>query len=137
MDFLLNLHQFSDLGLLALRIAVGVIFLVHGIQKWAMWKMQPSEQMPANMLAMMKFLSVVEPLGGLAVFIGFLTQLAALGLGIIMIGAIVVKRKVMKVSFTAMDKTGWEFDFIILAATIALFVFGGGVVSLDNLFFGI
>jgi putative oxidoreductase len=137
MDFLINIHQFSDLGLLALRIAVGTIFLVHGIQKWAMWKMQPSEQMPANMLVMMKFLSVVEPLGGLAVFIGFLTQLAALGLGIIMIGAIVVKRKVMKVSFTAMDKTGWEFDLIILAATIALFIFGGGVVSLDNLFFGI
>jgi putative oxidoreductase len=137
MDFLINLYQFSDLGLLALRIAVGVIFLVHGVQKWAMWKMRSSEQMPANMLVMMKFLSVVEPLGGLAVLIGFLTQLAALGLGIIMIGAIVVKRKVMKVSFTAMDKTGWEFDLIILAATIALFVFGGGVVSLDNLFFGI
>jgi len=137
MEFLTNLHQFTDLGLLALRIAVGAIFLVHGFQKWAMWKMQPSEQMPANMLAMMKFLSVVEPLGGFAVLTGFLTQLAALGLGIIMIGAIAMKKSMMKVSFTAMDKTGWEFDFMILAATIALFIFGAGSISLDNLFLGL
>jgi uncharacterized membrane protein YphA (DoxX/SURF4 family) len=36
-----------------------------------------------------------------------------------------------------MDKMGWEFDLIILAAAIALFVFGGGVISLDNLFWGL
>jgi putative oxidoreductase len=137
MEFLVNLHQFSDWGLFALRIAVGVIFLVHGAQKWAMWKMEPSEQMPPKMLTMMKFLSVVEPLGGFAVLMGFLTQLAALGLGVIMIGAIFMKKNVMKVPFTAMDKMGWEFDLIILAAAIALFVFGGGVISLDNLFWGL
>jgi putative oxidoreductase len=137
MEFLTNLHQFSDWGLLALRIAVGAIFLVHGTQKWAMWKMQPSEQMPAKMLAMMKFLSVVEPLGGLAVLIGFLTQVASLGLGVIMIGAIAMKKSMMKVPFTAMDKMGWEFDFIILAATITLFIFGAGAIGLDNLFWGL
>jgi len=137
MEFLTNLHQFSDWGLLALRIAVGAIFLVHGTQKWAMWKMQPSEQMPAKMLAMMKFLSVVEPLGCLAVFTGFLTQVASLGLGVIMIGAIAMKKSMMKVPFTAMDKMGWEFDLIILAATIALFIFGAGTISLDNLFWGL
>jgi putative oxidoreductase len=137
MEFLTNLHQLSDWGLLALRIAVGAIFLVHGTQKWAMWKMQPSGEMPSGMLTMMKFLSVVEPLGGLAVLIGFLTQLAALGLGVIMIGAIAMKKRMMKVPFTAMDKMGWEFDFMILAATIALFIFGAGTISLDNLFWGL
>lgn len=136
MEFFANLHQLSDIGLIALRIAVGVIFLVHGTQKWAMWQMQPSAQMPAGMLAMMKFLSIVEPLGGLAVIIGFLTQLAAAGLGLIMIGAIGLKVGMMKVPFTANDKLGWEYDFIILAAVIALFFSGAGSVALDRAFFG-
>ncbi len=137
MEFFANLYQFGDWGLLALRVAVGAIFLIHGTQKWAMWKMQPSEQMPAGMLWLMKFLSIAEPLGAIAVLTGFLTQLAAVGLGIIMIGAIVLKKTMMKVPFTAQDKTGWEFDFIILAATLAIFFFGAGSTGLDRIIFGI
>jgi len=137
MEFFANLYQFGDWGLLALRVAVGAIFLIHGTQKWAMWKMQPSEQMPAGMLWLMKFLSIAEPLGAIAVLTGFLTQLAAVGLGIIMIGAIVLKKTMMKVPFAAQDKTGWEFDFIILAANVAIFFFGAGSMGLDRMIFGI
>lgn len=137
MEFFANLHQFGDWGLLALRIAAGAIFLVHGTQKWAMWKMQPSEQMPAGMISLMKFLSIVEPLGGLAVLVGFLTQLAAIGLGIVMIGAIWLKIGRIKVPFAPRDKAGWEFDFIILAAAIALFFFGAGTLGLDRVMLGI
>ena len=97
----------------------------------------PSPQMPPKMLSLMKFLSVVEPLGAVAVLSGFLTQLAALGLGIIMIGAIVLKKKMMKVPFTAQDKTGWEFDLMNLAGCVALYFLGAGSLSLDRLFFGI
>lgn len=137
MEYFANLHQFGDFGLLALRIAVGIIFLVHGTQKWAMWKMQPSEQMPSGMISLMKFLSIVEPLGAIAILGGFLTQLAAAGLGIIMIGAIGLKVGMMKVSFAPRDKAGWEFDFILLAATVALFFSGAGNVGLDRIIFGI
>ncbi len=48
MSVLSSLHQFSDWGVLALRLGVGTVFLVHGSQKRAMWKMQPSAQMPAG-----------------------------------------------------------------------------------------
>src|SRR2546428_2924271 len=81
----------SDWALLALRIGIGVIFLVHGIQKWAMWKMQPSAQVPAGMLSPLRFLSLVEPLGGLGVLVGFLTQPAAPRFALIMLGAIRLK----------------------------------------------
>jgi len=135
MQFLANLHQLGDVGLLALRIGVGVIFLVHGSQKWAMWKMQPSAQMPVGMLATMKFLSIVEPLGGLAVLVGFLTQFAAAGLGIIMIGAIQFKIGQMHRKFSG--EGGWEFDLILLAAAIVLFFSGAGQLSADRLLFGI
>jgi len=110
-------------------------FLVHGVKKWAMWKMQPSEQMPAGMLQTMRLLSVVEPLGGLAVLLGFLTQIAAVGLGIIMIGAIWFKVAGMKKTFTG--DGGWEYDFLILAATVALVFIGAGMFSLDRAFFGL
>lgn len=136
MEFMSNLNALSDWGFLALRLAVGVIFLYHAIQKFAMWKMTPSEQMPAGMLNMMKFLSIVELLGGLAILVGFLTQLAALGLGIIMVGAINTKIRMIKAPFAAQDKTGWEMDLILLAGCITLFFTGAGSISFDSFWFG-
>jgi uncharacterized membrane protein YphA (DoxX/SURF4 family) len=41
-----KLYSYSDFGLLLLRVVVGVIFIVHGMAKWSMWGMTPSEQMP-------------------------------------------------------------------------------------------
>ena len=120
----------TNWALLALRIAVGVIFLVHGIQKQAMWKMQPSAQLPAPMIKLLRFLSIVEPLGGLAMLAGFLTRPAAIGLAIIMVGAINLKARKMHKGFTG--DGGWELDFIILAANVALLLAGAGAWSLDS-----
>lgn len=134
MKFFYHLTTHKHWGLLILRLTVGVIFIVHGIQKWALWNMQPSDQMPAMMLNLMKFLSIVEPLGGLALIFGFLTQLAALGLSLIMLGAIFwFKMKVMNIPFAANNTTGWEFDLILLASNIALILNGAGRISLDYL----
>ncbi len=91
MNFLVSLNDLTDWGLLALRLAIAAIFLVHGMQKRAMWNAQPSEQMPAQMLRIIRILSIAEPLGGLAMVLGFLTQFASVGLGIIMLGAINLK----------------------------------------------
>ena len=120
----------NDWALLALRLGVGVIFLVHGSQKRAMWKMQPSAQLPAGMLSVLRFLSIVEPLGGLGVLVGFLTRPAAAGLAIIMLGAIRLKAIQMRKRFTG--DGGWELDFIILAAAVALVISGAGKLSLDR-----
>ncbi|HYS19466.1 MAG TPA: hypothetical protein VEO73_00115, partial [Gemmatimonadales bacterium] len=67
MGFFTELRHMGDWALLALRLGVGVPFLVHGIQKSAMWKMQPSAQLPAGMLSVLRLLSIVEPLGAVAV----------------------------------------------------------------------
>ena len=137
MEFFISLHQLSDWGLLALRIALGAVFLAHGRGKLGMWKMQPSEQMPAGTISLMKLLSIVEPLGGIAVLFGFLTQLAAVGLGIIMVGAIKAKIRMFKAPFMVMEKPGWEFDMMNLAACITLFFSGAGAFSLDRVIFGL
>lgn len=148
MEFLTSLHGLGDWGLVALRIAIGAIFWVHGTQKKAMWKIpatppqsgaeagkQPA--MPKNMLYIMRILSVAEPLGALAMFAGFLTQLAALGFCIIMLGALNLKINKWKAPFTARDVLGWEFDLMILSGCIALVLLGGGNFALDRLVFGL
>lgn len=127
-----SLQRYGDWGLLALRLAIGVIFLYHGTQKWGLWSAVP-EGMPANALLLMKILSIAEPLGGAALILGFLTQFAALGLAIIMLGAIYTKSQVTGVGFAAADSTGWEFDLVLLAGNLVLFFLSAGRLSIEGM----
>ena len=124
-------NEWTDVALLVLRIAIGASFLFHGLQKRSMWKMQPSKEMPAGMQNIFKLLSVVEPLGGVAIILGFLTQFAAIGFIIIMLGAINTKISQMKKKFG--DPGGWEVDALLLAANIAILLMGAGQFSIDAL----
>src|SRR5229473_1346386 len=133
MRFLANLHQLSDWGLLALRIGVGMSFWAHGTAKRPMWKMAPSPQMPAGLLSTLRLLSIVEPLGAVAAFAGFLMQPAAVGFAVIMLGAIRLKGAQMHRGFAA--DGGWELDFVLLTAALALVFLGAGAISLDRLVF--
>jgi len=137
MGFFAQLHQLSDFVLLALRVGLGIIFLVHGTQKRKLWKVQPSERMPAGFLRTLRFLSIAEPAGGLGVLVGFLTQPAALGLALVMLGAIRFQVVQAHKKFTGEGVAGWEFEFLLLVVAIALFLMGGGRFALDRLVFGI
>ncbi len=135
MGFLANLHHLSDWGLVALRLGVGDIFWVHGTQKRAMWKMQPSAQMPAGLLAVLRLLSIAEPVGAVALLAGFLTQLAAVGFTIVMLGAIRLKVSQLHKGFGG--EGGWEFEFSLLAGALALVFLGAGRFALDRLVLGL
>lgn len=129
---LLFLDGLQDLGLLALRIVLGVVFLYHGLPKLKMSaEMAKAMGKPTSFVIL---LGLVESISGLALIIGFLTQIAALLLGIVMLGAIYHKIKLWKVPFVAMDKAGWEFDLVLLAIAIALLLLGAGSISFDALF---
>src|SRR5260370_29198870 len=135
MRFFAHLDQLGDWALVALRLGVGTSFWVHGTSKRAMWKMAPSEQMPASFLSMLRLLSIVEPLGALALFVGFLTQPAAAGGVIIMLGAIRLKAVQMHRGFGV--DGGWRLDFLLLRAAPALALLGARAVSLHPLLFGL
>lgn len=77
-------------------------------------------QMMGTSANMVLILGLVEFLSSVGLIFGFYTQLNALLLAIVMVGAIWMKIMKWKVPFAAMDKTGWEFDLILLAANIAI-----------------
>ena len=116
--------ELQDSGLLILRVVLAVIFLYHGGAK--LFK----KEIPASFRA----LGMLEVLGGISILIGFLTELSSIGLAIIMLGAIYFKIFKWKISFYSEKSTGWEFDLVLLAMALALFVFGPGNFSLDFLF---
>ncbi len=115
--------------MLLLRIAIGSIFVVHGLPK-----LKNPGQMGAGIgmsSGMVTVIGLVETIGAVAVIIGLLTPLGALGLAVIMAGAIYYKTQKWHVPFTAMDKMGWEFDLILLAAALLLMTTGAGPLSVD------
>lgn len=119
-----QLMQYQDLGLLALRLAVGIIFVYHALPKLK----NPSGMgkgigMPG---AMVGLLGAMELVAGLAVASGVYLQLGAILLAIIMVGAAYFKAVKWHMPFAAMDKTGWELDLILFGAAAALAVLGGG-----------
>ncbi len=137
MTVLSSLHRFSDVALLLLRLALGTVFLVHGLPKRGLWSAQPSERMPASMLRNLRILSIAEPAGALGLIFGFLTQLAGLGLVIVMLGAIQFLRTKAHRKFTEGNSPGWEFEFMLMVVALALAILGGGKYSLDRIVFGI
>lgn len=124
-----QLTQYSDIGFLTLRLAVAIIFIYHALPKLKNAKgMAQMVGMPAGMILI---LGAVEFLSSAGLVLGIYTQLASVLLGIIMIGAIYFKITKWHVSFAAMDKTGWEFDLILLAANIAILLSGGGSIGIQ------
>jgi putative oxidoreductase len=118
-------------ALLVLRLVVAAVFLYAGSAKWPFWS-APPEGMSVLLLNVMKFLSVIEPLGSLAVVLGVLTRWAAAGLSIIMVGAIFFARLTLNAGlFTTPQGTGLDYNLLILASCIALIAFGAGGWSLD------
>ena len=121
----------QDTALLVLRLVVAAVFLYAGTAKWAFWS-APVEGMSASLHAIVRFLSIVEPLGALALVLGVLTRWAATGLGIIMVGAIFYARLTLHAGlFTTPQGTGLDYNLLILAGCIVLIAFGAGVWSVD------
>jgi putative oxidoreductase len=131
---LFGMTAYSSWVPLILRLSLAIVFFVHGTAKWEMWGMLPSEQMPASMLVVFKVLSVAEPLGALALVLGLFTPLAAMGLSIVMFGAINLKMDSWHLLFMDPHGTGWELEFVVVIALISLMLLGPGRISLDHKF---
>jgi len=120
-----QLAWFTNLGLLLLRLMVALVFVTSG------WSHASKAEERSKGIGMSKgftvFLGVAEIAGGLGVAVGFLTQLAAIGLILIMLGAIQKKIFVWHTGFWGGKTYGWHYDLtFVLMNLLILFTDGGG-----------
>jgi len=119
------LLQFSDLALLLMRLLVGWIFIWSGashardpVARGKSIGMSPG---------FTRFLGLAELAGGLGVAIGVLPQLAALGLMLVLLGAIQRKIAVWRTGFWGKHGTdGWHYDLMLIMMLLVIATTGGG-----------
>jgi putative oxidoreductase len=119
-----QLAQFQDLALLLLRVMVAVVFLASG------WKHVKDPEARAKSIGMSKpataVIGVAEILGALGILFGVLTQLAAIGLILVMLGAIQKKMFVWHTGFWGEQGQGWHYDLMFVVMNLVILATNGG-----------
>ncbi|MGA7080758.1 MAG: DoxX family protein [Terriglobales bacterium] len=132
----------NDVALTTLRLVLGVVFLAHGSQKLLGWfggygfhgTMGFFEHL--GMPAPVAFLVIcTEFFGGLGLIVGLLTRIAALGIGVEMIGAIFMvhlPNGFFMNWYGTQKGEGFEYHLLAIAVAAALLLRGAGAFSLDR-----
>lgn len=113
-----------DAALLSLRLMIAVVFFSSG------WNHAKDPAGRAESIGMSKgftlFLGVAEMAGALGVAAGVLTQLAALGLILVMLGAIQKKIFVWHTGFWGKKNDGWYYDLMLAVMSFVVIATDGG-----------
>jgi putative oxidoreductase len=121
---LFDLSPFADSGLLLLRVMAGAIYANSGYNDLK----DPDARgksigMPKSFTL---FLAGAELAGGAGLILGVFQQLAAIGLILIMLGAIQKKALVWKTGFWGKDGMGWSYDLTLTSMLIVILCTDGG-----------
>ena len=149
MSNLLSTTLFStspDWTLTAIRITLGVVFFAHGTQKVFGWfggaGLEGTLRMMHDHLHLpipVAFLAVMsEFLGGAGLIVGLLSRVAAVGICVTMLSAIVMVhgRNGLFMNWLGDRKGhGIEYHLLAMALAIAIVVRGSGAASLDRLLY--
>jgi putative oxidoreductase len=122
----------TDVALFLLRLMVGIVFIASGYGHLK----DPDAR--SKSIGMSKsftiFLGAAELAGGLGVASGVFAQLAAVGLILLMLGAIGKKIFVWHTGFWGKDGTnGWSYETMIIVMSLVIVATGGGELSLARL----
>ena len=126
--------SFAKWGLIPLRIVVGVVFVMHGWQKVHVFGLSGT----ADILRWLSIplptffagvIMIAELVGGLAILFGVFARWFAVCLAIEMTVAIFVAR--LKGGF--FTPNGYEFELVLLGASLTIAALGTGAGSLDRL----
>lgn len=120
-----QLANYEDVALLLLRLMVGAIFATSG------WGHLKDPEARSKSIGMSKgftlCLGAAELAGSLGVIFGVLTQLAAAGLILLMLGAIQKKIFVWKTGFWGKHGTdGWHYDLMLVVMNLVIIATDGG-----------
>jgi len=120
-----QLATLADAGFLLLRLMVAVVIGSSG------WSHLKDPQKRSQSIGMSKgftiFLGAAELAGALGVLFGVLTQLAAAGLILLMLGAIQKKMFVWHTGFWGKNGTdGWHYDLLFVVMNLVILFTDGG-----------
>ncbi len=133
------LHLAGNLGILLLRVGLGIDFLLHGSQKLfgAFGGMGIGGTAgffgflganPPGLWAVV--VGLVEFLGGAALVLGIFSRIAAVAIAVDMVMAIALFNW-SHGFFTETRTGGWEFDLVLLVALLGIALVGPGSLSLS------
>ena len=126
-----------------LRLVLGVVFFAHGAQKLLGWfggfGFAGTMNLFTNMMhipAPLAFVAIAaEFFGGIGLILGFLTRIAAFGIGVNMLVAIMTVHRSFGffMNWTGTQKgEGFEFHLLVLAMVAFLMIRGAGAFSVDR-----
>ena|SRR5579872_302268 len=119
-----QLFRFADVGFLLLRLMVGAVFISSGFSDLR----HPDER--GKSLGMSKgfaiFIGAAEVAGSLGLIFGVFTQLAAIGLILIMLGAIQKKISTWHTGFWGEKNSGWHYDLMFVVMNLVILFTNGG-----------
>jgi len=119
-----SLARFTDLGILLLRFMVGLVFATSGYNHLKDPEARAkSIELPKSVTI---FLGIAEVAGALGVAAGVLTQLAAFGLILIMLGAIQKKIFAWHTGFWGEKTYGWHYDLMLILMNLVIAFTNGG-----------
>jgi putative oxidoreductase len=131
-------ERYRDYAPLILRIAIGLVFLLHGLSKFGVLGDGNLQQTGAMFTGMnMPLPSVTAPLvaaievvGGVALLLGFGTRFASIPLVVIMLVAIFAVK--LPNGLNPVGRGGYELDLVILAGLLVLLLLGSGPLALER-----
>ena len=124
-----------DLALLLIRVVVGVVFFAHGSQKVFGWfggyGLRGTVEGMTKMglpIAVPYLVAFGEFTAGLGLIFGFLSRIAAAGMFIEMLGAVLLVH--WKAGFFA-DHKGFEYPLTLCIVSLGIAITGAGAYSID------
>jgi len=123
-----GLAVYEDWALLAMRLLVAVIFFASGLEHARKPKERAKSIGASPVFTLL--LGIAEMAGALGVATGVLIQPAAIGLILVMLGAIQKKAFVWKTGFWGEKAPGWHYDLMLVAMNLVLATVGGGRIAL-------
>ena len=119
-----QLLRFSDVALLCLRLIVAAVFFESGRRHAG----DPVGRAASIGLSprVTRVLGLAEMAAALSVALGVFTQVGALILMLVMLGAIQKKVFVWHIGFWGDNTYGWHYDLTFLIANLVILTTGGG-----------
>ena len=116
--------HFEDFAILLLRLMVAVIFFTSG------WDTLKDPQARSKSIGMSErfavFLGWAEVAGSIGLILGVLTQFAALGFIVILLGAVRKKSFEWNIGFYGENEYGWDYETLLVLINLTILATNGG-----------